>query len=233
MGQLPTKHVFQFVLAATAFLLQMTPAAADDTITVNSSDDGHGLYSYTFLPGSTNEYFSLGSIIIQSHGILGTTQPPGWTVSIDTNDNIEWDYTDNYLPLSNSVTFSVQSGYPVPRLYNDFNYPSELAEGFLFLIVYSEPDQGGELGGGYERFSYFGPSTNGAPTVYLQTVDTNIVVGWHAAAVGHLLETSTNLAQTNGWTLLTNSVLIGHSNFVTVPAPAVPQFFRTLDTNAP
>jgi hypothetical protein len=233
MRQLPTKHIFQFLLAGTAFLLQMPPAAADDTVTVNSSDDGHGLYSYTFSSDSTNEYFTLGAVIIQSHGILGTTQPPGWTVSIDTNDYIQWDYTDGYLPLTNAVTFSVQSGYPVPRVYNDVDYPSELAGGISLIIVYADPAFQLELGGGYQRFSYFGPSTNGAPTVYLQTVDTNIVVGWHAAAVGHMLETSTNLAQTNGWTLLTNSILIGHSNFVTVPALAWPQFFRTLDTNAP
>jgi hypothetical protein len=234
VGTFPIKSIFAFTLAVA--LLGLNPnhaAAADDYIIVTSTDDGHGLYSYTFSPGPTDLYFTLGTIEIQSHGILGTTQPPGWTASIDTNNFVQWNYlTNEYLPLTNSVTFTIQSSYPVPRVYDDAHYPSQMTEGIMLLIGYADPGFQMELGGGYGTFAYAGPSTNGAPTLSLQTVDTNVIVGWHAAAIGHVLEMSTNLAQTN-WTPLTNVVLVGHSNFVTVPLVSGPQFFRTVNTNAP
>lgn len=234
MGTFPTKHIVAFAFAVALLFFTRAAAADDSTVpVVTSTDDGHGLYSYTFSSTSTIQYFELGEILIQSHGILGTTQPPGWTVSIDTNDYIYWSYlTNQNEPLTNALTFTVQSSYPVPRLYNDISYPSQLADGISVLIVFSDPDYEMELGGGFMRFNYQGPSTNGAPTLFLQTMDTNVIIGWHAAAVGHALQMSTNLAQTN-WTPLTNVVLIGHSNFVTVPLAPGPQFFRTVSTNNP
>src|ERR1700722_17229949 len=164
MGTFPTKFIYAFALTV-ALLFLARPAAADDSTApvVTSTDDGHGLYSYTFSSTSTIQYFDLGEILIQSHGILGTTQPPGWTVSIDTNDFIYWSYlTNQEVELTNTLTFSVQSSYPVPRLYNDENYPSQLSGGIAIITVFSDPDYQVELGGGFIRFNYQGPSTNGA-----------------------------------------------------------------------
>ncbi len=226
---------FFYPLSAAALIcLNAIPAAAQNSSSsFTSTDDGHGLYSYTFNP-PTNLYFTIGQVFVKSYGILGTTQPPGWSPTIDASGNIEWTYlTNQYQPFTNTLTFTVQSSYAVPRLYTDTNFSSPTYQGLALLNAYLDPTYQHKLGASATlRFDYFGPSTNGAPTLSLQTDDTNIVVGWHAAAVGHVLEMSTNLAQTN-WTPLTNVVLVGHSNFVTVPMVEGPQYFRTINTNTP
>jgi hypothetical protein len=61
-----------------------------------------------------------------------------------------------------------------------------------------------------------------------QASSTNIVLAWPSSgSSGYQLQSNTNLANTNGWVNVTNSVSLGNGqNQVTVPLSAQEMFFR-------
>ena len=203
-------------------------AQADNSLVVVSTNNGRGLYSYTFSRGIASYFWGVpgtGVILIQSYGILQTSQPPGWSVSIDTNSLVTWQHTNGIGYLDLPVTFSILSSYPVPKTYDGI-ISSPFSVGFLLGGVYSAHD-GNALGGGFTEFIFTGPDPNPIPTLSVQRAGTNIVISWPAAITGFTLESCVNLSASPVWTTVTNAaVTVGDQTCVTNALLDGAMFFR-------
>ena len=145
-------------------------SSAQPFINVASSNDGNGLFSYTFTLGSPTYAWGLslnnGSLQMHFNGLQGVFNPAGWTSSTDANNLVTWTRTDNNLTLlgSPSITFSIQSSYTQSTLYNQSGLPGDLyPRGVMVGGVYEISTLNG-VTGGYETFSYFGPTSVPEPT---------------------------------------------------------------------
>src|SRR5882762_5410672 len=62
-------------------------------VSLNSTTDGAGLFSYTFSRNNSGYVWAPGAnqgLYLESHGILEIISPPGWTATVDTGDFISW-----------------------------------------------------------------------------------------------------------------------------------------------
>ena len=149
-------------LVATLIFASTWMALAQGNVSVSSTTDGHGLFSYTFDLGSTSYVWGIspdnGDIYIQSHGILEVITPPGWAATVDVNEFITWQPTNGTIYIGQPpLTFSIISSYTNSILYDQWGtsdpvYLKGLIGGTLFTV----PDHQG-VGGGFETFSFLGP----------------------------------------------------------------------------
>ena len=205
-------------------------------LTVVSSDNGRGLYSYTFTNGNSIFFWGLSpsspGIYLQSYGVTQTIQPPGWTATVSPSGLVTWQVTNGIFYFDQGVTLSVLSTCAVPRLYNDKTGNSFFSTGTLLGEIYTNNTPLSFLGGGSSSFSYVGPNTNSAPTLACSQDQNGITISWPTAAVGYFLQANSDPTQTNNWISVTNSpTVLNHSNFVTLPFSIGAQFFRVVNTN--
>jgi len=148
--------------AAILILASAWMASAQSSVSVTSSTDGNGLFSYTFNLGTSPYVWGIspdnGDIVMQSHGILDIISPPGWAATVDANELITWQPTSGTVYVGESpLTFSVLSSYTDSTVYDqwgveDPTYLAGLIGGSLYTI---SDHQGVALG--YETFSFVGP----------------------------------------------------------------------------
>ena len=134
-------------------------AQAQGYLSVSSTTDGNGLFSYTFDLGSSGYVWgvSSGGVSIQVYGIENVISPNGWSATIGTNNLITWRPIDGTAYLGQPpVTFSVQSIYSGVVNYNQTAPSSPYQEGTVLGAVYTASDHQNQ-GGGYENFSFLGP----------------------------------------------------------------------------
>ena len=144
---------------------------AQGHLSVSSTTDGHGLFSYTFDRVATSPYIwevspNSGGIFVQSHGILDVISPPGWTATVDANEMINWLPTSGAMYLGQPpVTFSVSSSYSGAVLYDQPFMSGDYQSGGVLGALCTFPDhQGGA--GGYETFTFLGPQVVPEPSCF-------------------------------------------------------------------
>jgi len=136
-------------------------ARAQGYLSVSSTTDGSGLFSYTFNLGSSGYVWGVltnsDGVSIQVYGVENVISPSGWSATIGANDWITWRPTDGTAYLGQpSVTFSVQSIYSGVVNYDQTAPLSRYLKGTVLGAVYTASDHQFE-GGGYENFSFLGP----------------------------------------------------------------------------
>jgi hypothetical protein len=219
------------LLVVVLSLLCVQAVRAQTYLSVTCTNDGNGLYSYTFSKGTSSLYFyavtTNTSILVPSHGVLQTFQPEGWSSSVGTNGWVTWMPTNNIQYLNAPTTFSILSSYKVPRDYNDWPpFSGPFSQGFLTGDLMTNRNDIA-VSGTYYIFPFVGPDPNPIPTLLMQQAGTNLVVSWPAAISEFNLESSSNLSQTANWTTVTNEpVIVGNQFCVTNPISAGPVFFR-------
>jgi hypothetical protein len=128
---------------------------AQNFLTVNSANDGQGLFSYTFDLGPDPYVWRLdGQINLQSHGILEIGTPAGWNASVDQNEVISWQPTEPVYLGQPPLTFWVRSSSAEAMTYDQLDGPYQ--RGILIGVACTLPDHQTLLGG-YQAFSFVGP----------------------------------------------------------------------------
>ena len=88
---------------------------------VESTDHGGGLFSYTFRRGDDAYVWGLGTdlgtVYLQSYGVVEVQEPPGWTHSISPSGRITWSVTNGVAFLDEPVTFTVRSCLTESAIY--------------------------------------------------------------------------------------------------------------------
>jgi hypothetical protein len=146
---------------------------AQSNVSVSSTTDGNGLFSYTFNLNDSSPYVwglndTEGDLQIPSYGILNIISPPGWAATVDSNDIITWQPTSSdwvYLGQP-PLTFSVQSSSTVAVPYDQIGEPGDTyIEGGVAGTLCTASDHVG-VAGGFERFSFLGPQEVPEPSTY-------------------------------------------------------------------
>ena len=214
------------LLAAMA-LASVEPAFAD-MLTVTSTNDAHGLFTYTFSRGSDPYVWGLSTngdaIYMQFYGVSELIPPPNWTASIDSSGRIVWSVTNDLVYLDSPVTFSVRSIFSTARLYNAApSAPSAFSQGLVIGDAYQRPNPE-SFGLGYEYLDMVGPD----PTALtIKKVNNSVVLGWYVGLNNFQLEANTNLLSPTGWQAVTNNpVVVGNQWVVTNSATAGSRFYR-------
>lgn len=154
------------IIFASAWL-----ASAQQYVSVSSTTDGNGLFSYTFDLGSSSYVWGVssdnGDIYMQSHGILEVISPPGWTATVDANEFITWQPTSGTVYVGQpSLTFSVLSSYTDSILYDQWGVSDPVyLKGIIGGTLFTVPDHQG-VGGGFETFSFLGPQVVPEPSSF-------------------------------------------------------------------
>ena len=164
------KKLKQLWILALLTFLSCKGVSSAQLISVASSNDGNGLFSYTFTLGDPTYAWGLstnnGLLMMRFNGIQQAFNPSGWTSSIDANEIVTWQCLNNSLVLlgSPAITFSIQSSSVQTALYNNLTFPNDpYPLGVMVGNAYEISSHNG-AGGGYERFSYIGPAVVPEPS---------------------------------------------------------------------
>ena len=156
---------------ATLVFTSAWMASAQPYVSVSSTTDGHGLFTYTFDLGPSPYVWGIspdnGDIFMQSHGILQVISPPGWTATVDANEFITWQPTSGTVYVGEpSLTFSVLSSYTDSVLYDQWGVSDpDYLKGGIGGTLFTVPDHQG-VALGYETFSFWGPQVVPEPSAF-------------------------------------------------------------------
>ena len=141
---------------------------AQPFLSVTSSTDGNGLFTYTF--GMANPSYVWGvftnqALVLPSYGILGVTTPPGWNYFIEDDHYIHLQPDAQPVFIGEpSLTFSVLSSFTSSTMYTNLFGAPPYERGIVVGTVFSVPDHAG-IAGGYEMFEFLGPQVVPEPGV--------------------------------------------------------------------
>ncbi len=198
-----------------------------DALSVTSSTDGNGLYTYTFSKGSQPYVWGLSTttaIYLQSYGVLETSQPTNWTANFDGSGRIVWSVANGIAFLDAPVTVSVRSIFKTSRMYTNWgDDPIVFRQGFVLGQIYDITNHT-VLGEGVENFASVGPD----PTALtIRQTNSSVVVSWYSGVSNSQLQATGTLLNSNSWIAVTNvPVIVGDRNFVTNSVSASPRFYR-------
>ena len=162
-------------MCAVALIVVSGPCTLNAAmLSVQSSTDSNGLYSYTVTRGLDSYLWGGGSnmlsIVIPTLGLVATYDPPGWVSASNLPDSVVWRYTgtDTWVVENGPVTFSLRSSYPEPALYDGTAGSGMYQRGMVLGEVYttnralyqsvSSNDVTSVNVVGYERFALLGPA---------------------------------------------------------------------------
>jgi hypothetical protein len=204
------------------------PLASGQGLTVISSTDGNGLYTYTFSKGTQPFVWGLSTnsaIYLQSYGVIETSQPTNWVANFDLFGRIVWNVPNGIDYIDDPVTVTVRSVFKIPRTYDSWgeDEPSVFRRGFVLGDAYGLPNHD-FIGPGVEDFVSIGPD----PTALtIQRNGQSVVVSWYSGLTNSQLEAATSLSNPNLWAPVTNApVISGDRAFVTNSVTASSRFYR-------
>jgi len=168
------------------FVLVFTNISVGSLVSVISSNNGSGLFTYKisaneepyFFGGDTN----LLKIVIPSEGVISTFDPPGWTSVIDINDTVIWKCTNSALwYVDNSAhEFSLQSSFLLVTNYigTDMGFVQGEIYNTNYSLYNSAPTNATASINtvGYERFEFEGPMIP-EPCFYLLFIICYLLIG--------------------------------------------------------
>ena len=169
---------------AVVLLLCVDAVAGSLPCQVDSSNDGNGLYTYTFHRGDVPyvwgwTWSTNGGITMQFYGIREVLDPPGWSHRIDPSGQIFWNPSELPAYLDDPVTFSVQSCLAETTTYTNWWPPGRYQLGSIGGAVYELPGRTNFLGGGYQNFGFTGPAL---PTLSVELQGNWVVLSWPTLA---------------------------------------------------
>lgn len=216
-----------YFTAAMVFLfgvsLQAQPLAAH----VESSADGEGWFTYTFSRGEAPYVWGIdpvyGAIQMQSYGVLEIVDPPGWTHTLSSTDEIQWRTTDQIRFLDEPVTFRLRSCLTLSTQYRG------LGPGFILGAVFALPGRTNYLAGGYEVFEFVGPART---ELKIERFGTNITVSWPTNAGSLVLEGNAKPSDPSGWVEIAATGEESSRHLAQIPATDPARFFRLRSPSA-
>jgi len=154
----------KFTLCLFAALLFRATTAFATLATVSSSNDGNGLFSYTFSLGTDPYVWGLangnGTIALRSEAVLQIYSPAGWSGTWQPDGWVNWSYTGPGTVFIGepSLTFSILSESTTAIAYNEpLAQEGNFPRGVIGGGAYTYPDHTG-LAVGYESFDFIGPA---------------------------------------------------------------------------
>jgi len=223
----PRKILSGAVTATAAFCL--TLACYGATLTVVSSNNGTGRFSWSYTKGDEPFIWRLdsvnGTIGIQTYGVEQVFTPSGWSVSNDGNDFLQWTYTSGTWYVENTaVVFAVQSTFTNSTLYT--NDIGEFFPKGTLIGTICDTDHVA-IAPGLERHVITGPQPR--PRFSTFNVSNSQAVFDIEEMMGRTchVERTVNLTS-NTWQETTNFTVQGLSTNVADPIPAManPLFYR-------
>jgi hypothetical protein len=196
---------------------QLTPMPCQ----VQSSSDGHGVFTYTFSRGSAQYVWGIdtnsGQILMPSCGVLEIHEPADWTHSIDPSGMITWTLTNGAAFLDDPITFSVRSCLAESAICGDgwSSIPSytqgRYAAGLILGVSYWLPGRTNVAGGGYQCFTFTGPAL---PALKIQQRDGEVLLSWSTLSEGCQLESADRISAATDWAVVTNVPEVVETNYV-------------------
>ena len=128
------KYFYLFLLSQTILFNCIT---FGKMITVVSSNEGSGIFTYKISAGSAPYFFggsnNLLKIVIPSAHVSETFDPPGWTSTIDAGSKVTWSFTNSAIEYIDATEFefSLKSFSLKQTNYTD------LAKGFVRGEIFS------------------------------------------------------------------------------------------------
>jgi len=174
-------------LVATLIFASTWIVNAEEYVSVSSTTDGHGLFSYTFYLGSPSYVWGIqpdnGNIIIQSHGILEVMSPPGWVATVDANEFITWQPTNGTIYIGQPpLTFSILSSQTNSILYDQWGISDPIyMKGIIGGSLYTIPDHEG-VALGFGMFSFLGPQVKPTCLLNIRLDGDAVILSWTNAA---------------------------------------------------
>ena len=224
-----TGDLLRNVITAILLVYAAGASAQDVACTVETTNHGGGLFTYTFKRGNLpyvwalgeSESYTGGVISLQSYGVLDVQEPPGWMHTVSSSGLITWTVTDGPGFLDEPVEFSVLSCLTESKAYTYFD---DGIVGYIAGVVVALPDRTDYLGGGYQVFDFTGPVL---PRLRVLQQGANVSIHWSAEAQGLQLEESARTDIPEAWSPVTNlPSIIDLEYVVTLPATNSQRFFR-------
>ncbi len=153
---------------ALAFVICCVNFLFGNLVSVISSNDGNGLFTYTVSSADEPYYFggdtNLLKIIIPSAAVVSTSNPPGWYSTIDIHNTVTWRCTNSFLWYIDGASrkFSLLSSFPETCVYTGSF--AGLVQGEIYNTNYSLYVSGATNAVvsqnvvGYEHFDFEGPA---------------------------------------------------------------------------
>src|SRR5262249_25761753 len=123
-----------------------TSRATDTYVTVTSTNNGSGLFSFTFNAGTPGYVWQISSndltgIFMPAAGVQQIFNPAGWTGVLDPGDIIHWYSTNSTFYIGEpSLTFSYQSYYHSAALYSETDGLTVYDAGIIVGTGATSPD---------------------------------------------------------------------------------------------
>lgn len=220
------KRLQKYLVAGTAFMLVLA-AANGATLSVVSSNNGTGLFTWTFTKGDESTVWRLdgtfGSIGIQSYGVQQAFTPAGWAVTNDGSDFLQWTYTNGTWYMEDTpVAFSIQSVFTNSTLYtNDLGnfFPNGALAGTICQSNHTP------IAPGFDQFVITGPQPR--PNFSSLTLSNSLLYLDVEEMMGRTcyVERSYNLLS-NDWQSTTNFTVESVNTNLTQPAVTNRMFYR-------
>ncbi|NLF41023.1 hypothetical protein GX586_16390 [bacterium] len=158
--------------AAALIALLATRAAQASLVSIESSSDNHGLFTYRVT--RNDDQYTLGSasqllaFSVRAYQVVSTVSPPGWMCSNAGDTMLTWTCTNTAAAIidDNALEFSFNSAVPNVVSYTDPSFAEQYPQGVIAGEVYDGASRARFPSGdavsaanvaGQERFVHLGP----------------------------------------------------------------------------
>ena len=158
----------QLLIFLTIFIFGFSQVSSGGLVSITSTNDGSGLFTYKVSAGADPYFFggntNIFKVIIPSAGVISTFDPSDWVSTIDSDDVVTWSYTNSYIGYIDNtlIEFSLQSSFPLVTNYTGIDMG--FVQGEIYntnRTLYSPASPSPTISiniVGYEHFEFEGPA---------------------------------------------------------------------------